>query len=207
MLILTTEGGDVYGAGPDDIIWTNPFEAKLFLNHEDAEQEQKALADRGVVVNIIPGPSPTDIYYKYIDLVRYITHRMKFSHYMEDAESYFGLIIMRGWHKHNVRVCRRTTWLGRNLSGHLLDERMKNARNRARREAVSRHILYREDHKLTEFSPEAQIMVGMIRTDPDGCRVQFSRANRKQKFEKHMRGLGWSREKVDTVLVELREMI
>lgn len=207
MYILRCDSDSFYGGAVDDVRWTNEFEAKLFYLLSDAIREVEALEVRGIWAKVVPAPSPEKVYHKYIDLVRYIVHRMKFASYINEAESYFGLLIMTGWHKHDIRVCRRTTWLGRMVSGHLLDERIKCRKHWKRRERTTSYRIPSPDTRISELSSEAQIIIGMFQADPEGCRRQFNRSNRKKKFEKSMYDRGWTISKVQSVLKELKEML
>ena len=207
MFILKTDGGKICGGCPDDLVWTNEFEAMVFYDLGGAERAAEILRDRGLLVSVIPGPTPAEIYHKYVDLVRYKTHGMGLPHLVEEAESYLGLIIMTTWNRYDVRSCRRTTWIGKQVWGYLLDEREKTRRAWSRRESLLSHYVHRPNRVLVEMSDEAQIIIGMIRDDPDGCHHRFNRRDRRKKFENHLHDRGWSRDKVESVIGELKELI
>lgn len=208
MLILKRGSEECYGGIDEALVyWTDPHEARLFKTAQDAENERSKIRCLGVSLEVSEGPSPEEIYSKYVDLVRYLTHRMKFSEWVEDAESYLGLIIMTKWDRYDVRVCRRTTWIGREVSGYLLDQRMAMRKLWSRHEKVPRHNPYRPDTKYTELGPQSKIIVDMVREDPEGFRQRFKGRNRQQKLERYMQDLGWSRNEVCSVVSELKEMI
>jgi hypothetical protein len=205
MFILIDNEKRCYAGDAQAIGLTNPYEARLFYDHKEAETELNALPPG--IFRIVPGPSVTEIYLKYIDLVRHIAHHMGYYQEVEDAESYLGLIIMTKWDRFDIRVCRRTTWIGREVSGYLLDTRARDSRVWMRRERLARSSGFTQDTRFSDMSDEAQQMVTFIRTDPDECRQRFSRQNRLKKFRSHMAQTnGWSEPIVNRVIDEFEEI-
>jgi len=207
LLTHSDRRGSSYLGGREgfDNIWTNAFEARLFYEKDLAESEADLLAGK-IDLAVVKSPSPTEIYYKYVDLVRYLTHRMGCPAWIDEAESYLGWLIMTKWNMFDLRVCRRTTWICRWVSGEFLDQRIRKAKAHARGKDLYQSNLPPVYNLTFDFGEDTKTIIDMIRADPEGCRQKFSRSNRRMKFEKCMRGLGWSSARVDRVMSELREM-
>jgi hypothetical protein len=207
-VIVRDDTHEHYGGTVEGPIWTDRFEAALFPVFEDAVEMMEVVRDlTNVDLMVVSGPPAAEIYQKYIDLVRYVTHRMKLERYLNEAESRLALLIMTRWDSYDACRSRRTTWVARKISYHLSSLRMSEAKSSSRQRTLPRILVEDPNFDFLDLSTESQIIVEMIRDDPEECRKVFSRSNRKEKFMKHIVDRGWSDETVNNVMQELEEMV